>query len=193
MGALSHQKIRDIRKRKGLTMQALADAVGTSQQQIDRLEKGHRKLTLDWLERLAQALGCSVLELLPPSAQRDGGERIAKAKVIGEVSADGIIRWWPEEDRYTLMFGRPNDLRNGRLFAVKVGGDGEDIGFSSGTELVFSETGEDGLRQKGIQDGWAICTRPGGVGEEIHCVEKLPSATDIRAIRARLVKSLRNE
>ena len=48
--------IRAIRLSKGLSQQALADLIGTSQSQIDRLERGSRRLTVDWLGKLSAAL-----------------------------------------------------------------------------------------------------------------------------------------
>ena len=49
---------------KGLTQQQLADRLGSSQSQVDRLEKGQRGLTLDWARRLAAALDIDVNDLL---------------------------------------------------------------------------------------------------------------------------------
>ncbi len=57
-------RIRELRKAQGLTLQDLATKVGTSNQQISQLETGRRRLNVDWLERLSQALGCHPLELL---------------------------------------------------------------------------------------------------------------------------------
>ncbi len=45
--------IRVLREKIGLTQQQLADAVGTSQPQIRRLEAGERRLTKEWAERIA--------------------------------------------------------------------------------------------------------------------------------------------
>lgn len=44
------------REARGLTQAQLAEKVGTSQQQIDKLEKNQRKLTREWIFRLAPAL-----------------------------------------------------------------------------------------------------------------------------------------
>lgn len=48
--------IKVLREKLGLTQQQLADAVGTSQPQIKRLEGGERTLTKEWAERLASHL-----------------------------------------------------------------------------------------------------------------------------------------
>jgi len=61
-------RIRQIRKAKGLTQQKLADLVGTSQPQIKRLEKGERGLDLFWMDRLSKALRCSPSDLIDESS-----------------------------------------------------------------------------------------------------------------------------
>ncbi|MGD9650295.1 MAG: XRE family transcriptional regulator [Dongiaceae bacterium] len=65
----SFNRIRDIRLGLDLTMQELADRIGTSKAQIDKLEKGERRLTVDWMRRIAAGLGCDISELLPETAQ----------------------------------------------------------------------------------------------------------------------------
>ncbi len=60
--------IREIRKQKGLTLHQVAARIRpqpTTAQTIGRLETGSRKVTLDWLEKIAAALQCSVAELMP--------------------------------------------------------------------------------------------------------------------------------
>lgn len=65
-------RIADIRKLRGLTLQQVAVRAATTNQQISHLEQGRRKLTYDWMERLAKALSCHPLDLLenPPDAPR---------------------------------------------------------------------------------------------------------------------------
>ncbi len=60
--------LKQFRERARLTQQELADAASTSQPQIRRLEAGERKLTKEWAERLAPALGISAETLLFPPA-----------------------------------------------------------------------------------------------------------------------------
>jgi transcriptional regulator with XRE-family HTH domain len=59
-----NNRISELRKARGLTLKRLAELVGTSNQQISHLEKGRRRLTLDWMERIAEALECHPSELL---------------------------------------------------------------------------------------------------------------------------------
>jgi len=50
--------LRALRESRGLTLEQLAAAVGTTNQQISHLELGKRQLTVAWLKRLAAALDC---------------------------------------------------------------------------------------------------------------------------------------
>lgn len=50
--------IRQLREARGLTLEQLAEAVGTSNQQISLLELNKRQLTVSWMVRLAKVLGC---------------------------------------------------------------------------------------------------------------------------------------
>ncbi|MDD5585610.1 MAG: S24 family peptidase [Alphaproteobacteria bacterium] len=60
--------IRTLRLARGLSLQQLAEAAGTSKSQIDKLEKGVRRLTVDWMVRLAKPLGCDPRDLIPASS-----------------------------------------------------------------------------------------------------------------------------
>ncbi len=57
-------RLKELRKAKGLTLEALAQRVGSSNQHVSHLENGKRRLSVDWMERLAVALECHPLELL---------------------------------------------------------------------------------------------------------------------------------
>lgn len=65
-------------------MQALADVVGTSKSQIDKLEKGQRRLTEDWMRRLARALQCSPADLLEDD---ESDSRFVNPKTIDRLVA----------------------------------------------------------------------------------------------------------
>lgn len=56
--------IRTIRKDRGMTLQELADKVGTSNQQISNHESSKRRLTIEWLHRYAAALECHILDII---------------------------------------------------------------------------------------------------------------------------------
>ena len=60
-------RIRDVRKQKGMTLAEVGAACDppTTAQTIGRLETGMRNLSLDWMNRIAGALGVPVWTLLP--------------------------------------------------------------------------------------------------------------------------------
>lgn len=53
------------REHRGLTVQQLASAAGLSKPFVSQIETGHRVGTTATLKKLAQALGATVLALLP--------------------------------------------------------------------------------------------------------------------------------
>ena len=60
------QNIKAARKSRGLSLEKLAARCDppTSYQQLSRLEKGDRSLSIDWIERIATALGMDPLQLI---------------------------------------------------------------------------------------------------------------------------------
>ena len=68
----SGNRIKEWRLKRGFSMQKLAEATATTRSQIDKLEKGERRLTVDWMKRLAEPLGCAPAELLPDSDSPKG-------------------------------------------------------------------------------------------------------------------------
>lgn len=57
-------RIRQLREARGLSAEQLAVLIGTSAVQVRRLETGARKLTEDWMRRIAVALGVEPADLL---------------------------------------------------------------------------------------------------------------------------------
>lgn len=56
--------LRKVRLEKGLSQEALADLAGLHRTYIGSVERGERNISIDNIERLAEALGCQVTELL---------------------------------------------------------------------------------------------------------------------------------
>jgi transcriptional regulator with XRE-family HTH domain len=67
-------RLKELREARGLSLAALAALVGTSNQEISHLELGKRQLTVDWLERIASALGCHPWAIVSESAPSDPRE-----------------------------------------------------------------------------------------------------------------------
>ena len=56
--------MRELRQAAGLSQEKLAELAGTSQPQINKLETGQRKMTVDWAVKLAGPLGVEPAALL---------------------------------------------------------------------------------------------------------------------------------
>jgi len=61
-------RIKVLREAHGLSLEALAKKLGTTNQQISLLETGQRRLTVDWLYRLSKALKCHPWDIVEDNA-----------------------------------------------------------------------------------------------------------------------------
>lgn len=84
---LAGQRIKAWRTARGLTQRELADLIGTTNQQIARLESGQRQITVDWLYRIANKFGVSITDVL------EGSPHQAEASALDELFL-GIERHW---------------------------------------------------------------------------------------------------
>lgn len=185
--------INSLRKAKGLSMSALAEKVGCTQQQIDRLEKGRRKLSAEWMEKLCNALDCRPLELVEFSLEQGiSGSKVATATaiIIGaiETGFSNMIRGFDDEEKYEITF-RPKrasdtESKEGKFFGLVVEG-GSYGKHAENTELIFNEIS--------IED-WKV-----GMAEKDDSFisndksKKHRFAIGNKIITAELVKSIRSE
>lgn len=81
-------RIRDIRKAKGLTLAQLAEACDppTTAQTIGRLETGMRNLSTKWMDRIGAALGIDPETLV----RSEGGETPQIVAELGSVGAEAL-------------------------------------------------------------------------------------------------------
>ena len=69
--AFVSENLRRLRQRAGLSQAALAEAAGLSRRMVVQLEGGDTNISLSSLDRLADALGASFIEIVSdPAAQR---------------------------------------------------------------------------------------------------------------------------
>lgn len=115
-------KIRALRLARQWSQQQLADAARpkTTQPQIDRLERGQRKLTQEWMQRLGAALEVEPAALLPDQQLQSALRPLPK----GTVAPQKEVRL--ESQRGHSTFTGPRDLPI--LGYVKAGGLGFFIG-----------------------------------------------------------------
>ena len=109
-------RIRIWRKRRKLTLEKLAERLGTSAGHLHKWETGKVSITLDRLSDVAEALGCSIIDLV---------EGLAKVPVVGKVGAGAAVY---SIDDYPLGHGPrmvrcPTGLDPQQTVAVEVEGD----------------------------------------------------------------------
>lgn len=63
-------RMREIRRSRGLTQEALAEQLEMTPRYLAGIERGERNLTLDSVDALAKQLGVEPRSLLDPSAAR---------------------------------------------------------------------------------------------------------------------------
>ena len=85
-------KIKALREERGWSMARLAEACHppTTASQINKLEKGKVRLTVDWMRRLADALECHQLDIM------DGGPAMLKPR---EKALVNLFRGLSEEEQ----------------------------------------------------------------------------------------------
>lgn len=115
-------RIRLLRMRRNLSQQALADQIGVSKVTISSLEVGKMVLSLDYMKRIARALGIPPVDLLNEDEQNeflrtDEMELIRAYREAGDVQRELIHR--VAEARPVVNFSQDgaNDTDNpaGRL------------------------------------------------------------------------------
>jgi transcriptional regulator with XRE-family HTH domain len=64
------ERIREVRKAKRIRQKVLARMVGISPGALTNFEKGRRRISLDWLQKIAEALDTPVSYFLPDEKER---------------------------------------------------------------------------------------------------------------------------
>lgn len=181
----SGNNIEAMRKARDWSRPDLARAMGTSPQQVERLEKGQRKLSQDWIERAATALGVQPAEIiardfavstLPDmprtvTASDDDGAIVVRQVDLSYAMGDGTsLEDYPEE--VGVKFN-PNFLRTitrtdpSRLFVAR--GDGDSM-FPTliNDDMVLIDTGQ---RVLNMQDRlWACAVHGAGMIKRLRSV-----------------------
>lgn len=84
----ARRRIRELRGEQGLTLEALAGRTGLGVSTLSRLEAGERRLSVDHLALIAEALGVGASDLLAPAP--GGGDPRVRARPR---THDGLTMW----------------------------------------------------------------------------------------------------
>lgn len=114
-------RVRYFRDRANLTREQLAGRMGISTSQLTKLERGERRLTKEWMERIALALG-----IVPADLFEEVSARVQSVPLISWVSAGALAY----QEAVTGMEDFPTfevaSLPVGDWIALRVEGDSMD-------------------------------------------------------------------
>jgi transcriptional regulator with XRE-family HTH domain len=146
--ALVRQRIRGLRVARGWSLDDLARRCHVSPSNLSRIETGHRRIALDQLAVIAQALGTTLDQLVESAddgdvvikPQRDvrhgtttwmltspdrapHGVSVAKMRIIEPIPADGPedLRVHPGRDWFTVLSGTARLRLGERVILVEAG------------------------------------------------------------------------
>ncbi len=78
-------RIREYRKMRRMTLQELADRIGTTPQTVQRLETANMTVSTDWLERFANVFGVHPADLIR-------GGRTREIPMLGALGNGAVLR-----------------------------------------------------------------------------------------------------
>lgn len=140
--------IKRLRKERGLTQEQLAARISedTSIATISKLEKGQMSMSLDWIQRIASALGVTEHEIIA----RGDISRVRLIPIIGLIAAGN----WSEaiENPEGYMPAAP-DVGGPNCFALRPVGDSMDQLVGEGGCIVVDPD------QRDLHDGKAYAVR----------------------------------
>ncbi len=97
---MTDNTIRAMRLKKGMTLDQLAKILGTTPTQISRLETGKRKLTLEWLQKLTEAIDEY------PETKEFNGVIPRTLKLEKEIGVNGIPPIGPDGETVDSLVSR---------------------------------------------------------------------------------------
>lgn len=132
------QRIRALRRRRGLTVEALAAAVGIHKGHLSRVERGEKAPSVATLEAIAKALDAPMAELF--------GESAAETDVLVVRRADRVA---VRDGAYAVEALIPGSTRRAASLYVIEPGEAfltEDLPAHGGQEIAYVLDGEVELR-----------------------------------------------
>lgn len=109
-------RIRELRRERELSQDALAQAIGTTANTISRWETGVYRPTLDDLERLSRFFGVSILEFFPSEEEPINAQLTALLRAAKQLSPDDIeeLRNYAEYRKARSLHKKPGKTQKGR-------------------------------------------------------------------------------
>jgi transcriptional regulator with XRE-family HTH domain len=124
-------RLEYLRKLRGLRQDQLAARAYTTPSQIGKLERGERRLTADWQQRLARALDCAVSDLIDAS----GDAAALSVSIEWSVGTAFSAAIQPEEP-FERLSALPGLVRTQECAAARVVDDSCDRLYPEGSMLI---------------------------------------------------------
>lgn len=100
---MRHNKLTEMREIAGMTQKELAEAVGVSQQSIYYYEHGDRDPRASMLKKLADALGCSISDILDVHAPESVSYSIVDLSDPNEREIAKTVKRLDTEDKEVVL------------------------------------------------------------------------------------------
>ena len=128
-------RIKALRKQRGLSQQDVADRLGMHLTNYNRLENAKTRLAADKLDRLAKVF------MVDPVAIIADLPNTRAVRVVGAVQAGVFAESWelPEEDQHTVLIPDDATFRGMQLHAAETRGPSMDKVYPEGTVIVFTD------------------------------------------------------
>lgn len=145
-------RIRELREVRGWSQTKLGETIGTSQAQIDRLEKNERRLSDFWMDKIAKAFHIEPRELISVNKKK-------MIPIVGSVGAGGqifpiddmpLIRVSSESEQVYMncdFVEAPPENGHEEAVALRVTGDSMEPFIEDGSVVYY-----DGRRVDGINE-----------------------------------------
>lgn len=164
-GAMGENKIREARRAKGWTQQDLAERMGTTQQTIQRYERGTRSLRASVLARLSEVLDVTVAYLLGMSEDDAPRAGTVDVPLYGPIAVGK-----PLEEAESEPYPIPTEVR-GRwphAFLLRIEGESMDRILPSGCYALVDPCAAIDY------DGQPYAVRVGDLGPTVRRVRRIP-------------------
>lgn len=165
-------RIWELRRQKNMTALVLAEKVGTTAQQIGRLEKSKRRLTTDWMVRIAAALD------VPPEALITA-EDTKEFNIIHFVGYVQAGKWQeacelPKDEWTPVHYPANPTLKGKKIFALGVKGDSMNKIFLPNRTTLICCAIDDylELQPEGVQNGDFIIAQKTSSDGKYECTVK---------------------
>lgn len=133
-------RLKEIRKKRGLTQQDVADALDLHFTNYNKLENGKTELTLAMMERLAEILKCDPVDLI----SHRGDVRFVKVTQNIAAGVWSESHTWPEDDWYEVAVPDDAKYRNVNLYGAEASGPSMNKRYPEGSAIIYTSTIETG-------------------------------------------------